>query len=173
MANDASVKKEPARKAAWWRGSRGEWYVILQVCLLLLVAIGPRSVHGLPKWPHGCILVSLIAGCLLVIGGVSLSLAGVLRLGPNLTPLPYPKDESTLVQNGPYGIVRHPIYAGFVLAGFGWGLIVHGWLTLLYSVILFAFFDVKSRKEELWLKEKFRDYPQFQKRVRKLVPWIY
>jgi protein-S-isoprenylcysteine O-methyltransferase Ste14 len=91
----------------------------------------------------------------------------------NLTALPYPRDESTLVVTGPYRLVRNPIYSGLIFGAFGYGLWVNSWLTLSYAALLFAFFDVKSRKEERWLAEKFSDYAEYQKRVKKLIPWIY
>jgi protein-S-isoprenylcysteine O-methyltransferase Ste14 len=95
------------------------------------------------------------------------------KLGPNLTPLPYPKDETTLLQTGPYRIVRHPIYSGAILMAFGWAFWVQGWLTIVYAMILLLFFDIKARREEQWLKEKLSGYSSYQKRVRKLIPFIY
>jgi protein-S-isoprenylcysteine O-methyltransferase Ste14 len=46
-------------------------------------------------------------------------------------------------------------------------------ITLLLAAILFLFFDMKSRREEKWLSNKFENYPAYQQRVRKLVPFIY
>jgi protein-S-isoprenylcysteine O-methyltransferase Ste14 len=94
-------------------------------------------------------------------------------LGHNLTPLPRPKDDATLVVTGAYRLVRHPIYSGLTAMAFGWGMWVHGWLTLGYALLLFAFFDLKSRREERWLMEKFPDYAAYQRRVRKLIPFVY
>ena len=158
--------------SSWWKNSRGEWYVIIQVGLFLLIAFGPRSLPGIPPWNlHQTI--GLILGGLLIVAGALLSSMGVLRLGPNLTPLPFPKDESVLVETGPYALVRHPIYSGLIIAAFGWAIFAHGWLTLGYAVVLLVFFDVKSRREEQWLREKFSGYQAYQRRVRKLIPWIY
>lgn len=56
---------------------------------------------------------------------------------------------------------------------FGWGLWVHGWLTLGYALLLFVFFDLKSSREERWLREKFPGYDAYRRRVRKLIPFIY
>jgi len=78
-----------------------------------------------------------------------------------------------LVDSGPYAIVRHPIYSGLIIAALGWALVVHGMLTRAYTVALFAFFDIKSRREERWLCEKFSEYGEYQRRVRKLLPWLY
>lgn len=157
----------------WWQGKRGEWYVILQVILFLLAAFGPRTWPGLPAWTPPFTRLGFIVGMLLILLGGFLSLAGLLGLGSNLTALPYPKDDATFVETGPYRLVRHPIYSGLILAAFGWALWVNGWLTLGYAALLFVFFDIKSRREEGWLKEKFAGYEAYQRRVRKLIPFVY
>jgi protein-S-isoprenylcysteine O-methyltransferase Ste14 len=77
------------------------------------------------------------------------------------------------VVTGPYRLVRNPIYSGLIFGAFGYALWVNGWLTLGYALLLFIFFDIKSRKEERWLAEKFPDYGAYQQRVRKLIPWVY
>ncbi len=56
---------------------------------------------------------------------------------------------------------------------FGWAFWVHSWLTIGYAVLFLVFFDVKSRLEERWLKERFSGYDAYQKRVRKLIPFVY
>jgi protein-S-isoprenylcysteine O-methyltransferase Ste14 len=55
----------------------------------------------------------------------------------------------------------------------GWGLWLPGWLTIGYAILLFVFFDVKSRREERLLEAKFPEYAEYRKRVRKLVPFVY
>jgi protein-S-isoprenylcysteine O-methyltransferase Ste14 len=160
-------------QSPWWQGKRGEGYVAAQVILFLVVAFGSRTWPGLPEWtPPFTWLGAIVGGLLILIGGF-LSLTGILRLGPNLTPLPYPKDDATFVETGPYRLVRHPIYSGLIFAAFGWALWVNGWLTLGYALLLFVFFDLKSRREEGWLREKFAEYEAYQKRVRKLIPFVY
>jgi protein-S-isoprenylcysteine O-methyltransferase Ste14 len=157
----------------WWKGAKGEWYVVVQGLIFLLVAFGPRDMPGSPAWPEPWALIASVAGVALMLAGAALAAAAMLRLGGNLSALPYPKDGAPLVETGPYRIVRNPIYSGLIMAAFGWGLFVHGWLTLLYAAVLFAFFDVKSRVEERWLWGRFPGYAEYAKRVRKLVPWVY
>jgi protein-S-isoprenylcysteine O-methyltransferase Ste14 len=157
----------------WWKGARGEWYVVAQLGLFALLFFGPRRLHGWPAWPAPVAAAGTFAGIPHVILGVSLALAGIFRLGPHLTPLPYPKDGSVLLESGAYGVVRHPIYGGGLLAAFGWGLWAHGVLTLLYAVLLVILFDLKARREERWLCERFPGYAGYQKRVRRLVPFLY
>ncbi len=105
--------------------------------------------------------------------GSLLFIFGIRWLGANLSALPYPKAESALIETGPYRIVRHPMYSGAILIAFGWAFVIHNWLAIGIALVVFVFFDFKSRREEAWLKEKFPGYVAYQLRVRKLVPLIY
>ena len=160
-------------KVPWWRGARGEWYVAAQVALIALVFFGPRTLPGWPLWPESLARISVVIGASLAISGLGLLLCSQFELGTYLTPLPYPKPDATLVQTGPYRLVRHPMYAGGILLAFGWALVVHGWLTLAYATVLLVFLEFKSAREERWLIEKYPGYPDYQKRVRKLIPFIH
>jgi protein-S-isoprenylcysteine O-methyltransferase Ste14 len=157
----------------WWKGERGEWLVVAQVFLIGLVFFGPRTVSGRPGWPFPFPEVCSLVGVLFMVGGGLLLFAGLFRLGRGLTPLPYPIEEAPLVQTGPYALVRHPIYSGGLFLALGWAFFIQGWLTLVYVTALFVLLDFKSRREELWLAEKFPDYAAYRKRVRKLIPFIY
>ena len=157
----------------WLKGSHGEWYVVGQFVLIVLVFFGPRSLPGIPVLKPALTWLSSITGGLLFLSGILLLLAAIFRLGSNITAVPYPKEQGTLVETGPYRLVRHPMYCGVILIAFGWTFLVHGWLTLGYAIILLIFFDLKSRLEERWLMEKFPDYSTYQKQVRKLIPLIY
>jgi len=105
--------------------------------------------------------------------GFLLATAGTFHLGRNLSPFICPKANSVLLEQGAYRLVRHPIYCGLLQIGFGWGLWVHGWLTLCYSLILFIIFDQKSRREEAFLRQTFPGYTTYSGRVRRLIPFIY
>lgn len=158
---------------SWWKGRRGEGYVLLQVGLFVLIAAGPATAPGLPAFspgPHW--LSSGIAAVLMGLGALFV-LAGATGLGANLSPLPYPKDSGRLIESGIYGILRHPMYGGAVWVAAGWALWTHGLLTLAYAVLLFVFLDAKASQEERWLCEKFPGYAAYRKRVRKLIPFVY
>lgn len=112
-------------------------------------------------------------GVLLILLGGALFLAGALRLGSNLTPLPYPRDEGTLVQEGAYGLVRHPLYGGGLIAALGWAAVTGSVPVVVYAAALFVLLDVKARREEVWLAAKYPAYGPYRARVRKLIPFLY
>ena len=157
----------------WWKGARGEWFVVVQTVLMGLVFLGPRTVAGYPAWPFPFTRVCAIVGGVLIILGGIMFIAGLIRIGRSLTALPYPKDGSEFVQTGAYALVRHPMYSGGLILCLGWALYVHGWLTIGYVVVLFVFLDVKSRREEKWLAAKFPGYAIYRQRVCKFIPFIY
>ncbi len=160
-------------KQSWWQGARGEWYLAVQILIFLLIAFGPQSLPGLPSWQVETLSISYIVGIGIWLIGLFLAFGGLFNLGRNLSPLPYPKEDAFLVRHGVYGIVRHPIYSGLILLTFGWGLSRGSTAMLLYSLLLFIFFEIKSRREEGWLREKYAGYRSYSERVKKLIPYIY
>ncbi|MFB3906466.1 MAG: isoprenylcysteine carboxylmethyltransferase family protein, partial [Acidobacteriota bacterium] len=76
-------------------------------------------------------------------------------------------------QTGPYRMVRHPIYTGGIALAYGWALVVQGWLALLYASLILILLDRKSKREEQWLAERFPEYRDYQRRVHKLIPFVY
>jgi len=162
-----------ASRAPWWRGERGEWLVVAQFALFALVAFGPGAIAGWPPWAFPDTWMGRAAGGALLAAGFALMLAGILKMGGHLTPLPHPSEGAPLLASGPYRIVRHPMYAGAILMALGWAIFSRGWLTFGYAALLFALFDVKTRREERWLLAKFPEYAAYRRRIRKLIPFIY
>jgi protein-S-isoprenylcysteine O-methyltransferase Ste14 len=157
----------------WWKGARGEWWVAAQFALMLLLFLGPRSWPRDPNQPVFTSGVQWWAGAALVVAGGALCLLAARWLGSALSPIPYPVEHAPLVQSGPFALVRHPIYTGLLAVGIGLALVTVGWLTWVYTAGLFLVLDTKSRREERWLCEKFAEYPAYQRRVRKLLPFVY
>jgi protein-S-isoprenylcysteine O-methyltransferase Ste14 len=158
-------------KAPWWKGPRGEWYVVVQMILFVLILWGPRDPPGL-SWPVSS-ATSFVMGVVVMASGLALAVAAAVNLGRNLTPLPHPKDNGSLVVSGPYRLVRHPMYCSVILLAFGWAVYVEGLLTLVYALLTILFFDIKTRREEIWLIERYPEYAAYRTRVRKLIPFLY
>lgn len=156
-----------------WKGQRGEYLFLVQLLwmlgVLVLPVYRPTWLEMQPPWLYGVWAIALLLG----ISGAVFIGKGLLDLGTNLTPLPYPKPEGELVQSGIYGIVRHPLYTGLLLMAKAWA-IRHLSLSHLVAVLIgFLLLNVKANREEVWLTEKYPDYASYQQRVKKLIPWVY
>lgn len=151
-------------------GRRGEGWFALQVVLFGAIALSGAA--G-PDWGGAARGGTLALGTGLILAGGLLSLRGVLDLRESLTPFPRPLENASLVECGAYSLVRHPIYGGLILGALGWGLWTASPATLVGAVVLFGFFDLKSRREEIWLAERYTGYAAYRARTRRLLPWIY
>jgi protein-S-isoprenylcysteine O-methyltransferase Ste14 len=156
-------------------GARGEWYVVFQFILVGFIVLAPLAPGRLMPATGGLWLRAMqVVGLVLLLAGAGVANAGLLSLGwRNLTALPYPRQGAELVVGGAYRWVRHPIYSGVILGALGWSLLVNNVLALALTAVLIFFFDLKSRQEEAWLRQRYPAYATYQKQVRKLIPWIY
>ncbi len=155
-----------------WLIDRGGAYVLVQFALFGVIWLAPGSL-GL-QWSDGALRFGRIFGGICLLYGLVMLAVAMVNLGRNLQAEPHPKDDATLVTNGAYRLVRHPIYSGIIIGWFGWGLFNGNELTsLLVLVLLLPFFDIKTRREERMLAAKFPPYADYQQRVRKLIPYIY
>lgn len=162
-----------ADNASGPQSGKGTAWVIGQIVLLAGVVLVPPQIGNLPTLSGALYVVSLIAG--LLIGAAGLGIVGLsaLFLGTNLSIFPKPKDDGTLTQTGLYALVRHPMYSGVLLCALGWSLFRASLPSLLLTIVVAVFFDRKARREEMWLMQKYPDYGEYRRHVRKLIPWIY
>ena len=110
-----------------------------------------------------------VGGALLATAAV-FGLAGVAALGWGTTPLPKPAQQARLVQTGIYARVRHPLYTSVMLATLGWALIWQSWPSFVAALTLIPFFHAKARREERWLRARFPDYADYERRVPRFFP---
>jgi protein-S-isoprenylcysteine O-methyltransferase Ste14 len=148
--------------------ARGGWWVVAQAPVMLgavLVPLlwGARSFDGTNAIQ--------VAGATVTALGVLLGLAGLVTLGRALTPFPRPLARAQLRQSGIYGLVRHPIYGGVVLASLGWSLT---WLSLpgLAAASSFSFLRSQERFRGAAAPGRFRITPLYGAGGQ-LIPWIY
>jgi protein-S-isoprenylcysteine O-methyltransferase Ste14 len=156
-------------------GPRGEGWVLIQLVLLGLIgiagvsAIAGSAATGRPSTDA----VRLLAGGALLVGGLALVARGSLDLGRNLTPMPRPREGTTLVESGVYRHVRHPIYVGVVMAGAGWGVVTGSLAAVALSLVLLGFFDLKARREERWMMDHVPGYDDYRRRTKRFIPRLY
>jgi protein-S-isoprenylcysteine O-methyltransferase Ste14 len=80
----------------------------------------------------------------------------------------------SIVTAGPYGVVRHPIYAGASLYLIGMPLLLGSWYGLAIAPLLIAGLSTRIGLEERMLRSEFPDYADYTARVRyRLIPYLW
>lgn len=84
------------------------------------------------------------------------------------------QDGHKLVQNGIYGVIRHPIYLRMLLVGVSVPLIFRSWLWVPFLVIVIGIVTYRIRQEEKLLGEQFGpEFESYRRRTWRLLPYIY
>jgi protein-S-isoprenylcysteine O-methyltransferase Ste14 len=84
------------------------------------------------------------------------------------------KIEPELVSRGPYAVVRHPIYAGILLAIVGSALVVGFFWWLLVLAICCPYFLYSAVREEQLMTQEFPGrYPAYKRRTKMLIPFVF
>lgn len=131
----------------------------------------------------GCLIYFFLSGGVLVRNpyilifqaiGMALIIWSVFMTNPfNWSIFPAPKSRGTLIVSGPFSVIRHPMYSGLLVVCFC--LVLERWT--MDSLIVFVLFTVniiyKLSYEEKLLIERYPEYIAYQKRTKKLVPFIY
>ena len=150
-------------------GRRGEGWVVLQS--IVIVAAVACAVIG-PSWPNDSESRLRVIGFVLEAAGAGILIVSRITLGRSFTPMPRPRDRSTLRTTGIYAGARHPIYGGlFILL---LGLSFHrSPLALAPTALLAGIFWLKSIREEAWLAERYPEYDAYRRATpRRFIPWI-
>ena len=143
-----------------WAFVAGQFALLAALVVLPSAAVGPTI--DVP-WLH-----PLGYGLMFVGGGVLVVAA--LHLGEALTPSPHPRDGARLRTSGLYRFVRHPIYSGVLLIGWGLGLRSMLWVGLGLALALSVWMTAKARYEEQLLSARYPDYPAYAATTPRFVP---
>ncbi len=130
--------------------------------------IGPLAWRFVPEWP-----AIAWAGFALTAAGCAFTIWARLILGGNWSAAVTVKQDHRLVRQGPYAIVRHPIYSGALLAMAGTVLAFGEARGLIAVALAFAAWLAKSRMEETFLTGQFgAAYTRYQREVKALIPFV-
>lgn len=90
----------------------------------------------------------------------------------NLHILPDIRAESQLVTHGPYRFIRHPMYSALLLVTLALVLDTYTTTRLIIWVILAVDLWAKLNYEEQLLKKHFGAYNDYQRRTKRLIPFL-
>lgn len=84
------------------------------------------------------------------------------------------KEGHRIVESGPYGIVRHPIYTGLLFSIFATAIAKGTLWGILGTIALVVGIWMKARLEERWLRAELgaAGYDDYASRVPMLVPFV-
>ncbi len=141
------------------------WFILFSPGLWLVFLPGRFVPYGPAAAYTGLALTTL---------GLGFALWARFTIGRNWGRLITVQEGHKLVRNGPYAIVRHPIYAGFMLATLGTA-VAHGDAAgLVATALVVISWGYKSRLEEALMVEQFgEEYEDYRRHVKALIPGIW
>ncbi len=96
-------------------------------------------------------------------------------LGKNWSPTLQVREEHTLITDGIYQTIRHPMYTAIWLWVIAQGLLLTNWIAGLAGLITFGtlyFFRV-GNEEKMMLDQFGEQYQAYRRRTKRLVPYLF
>jgi protein-S-isoprenylcysteine O-methyltransferase Ste14 len=87
--------------------------------------------------------------------------------------LPEPSPNATLITNGPYHFIRHPMYTAILLGSVGLLINHFTWMRLSMVIALAIVLIIKLTWEEKMLSKKFGEYMDYMKHTKRILPFIF
>ncbi len=144
------------------------------------VAAATAIVGGLSAsvaWPRASIRppkLAFSAGLALLAGSGALSVVARRHLGRFHRDSLTVQSDHELVDTGPYGHVRHPLYTSTAGVFIGLGAIEGNWISVSLAVLPIAALVHRIRVEETMLTEALAEsYLSYRKRTSRLLPQVW
>lgn len=150
--------------------------------LAMIVLIGSFGLLYLPFLSVGFLgrtvirvsLMTSLSGMVICVAGLALAVWARLVMGAHWSGAVVLKEKHELIQDGPYRFMRHPVYAGVILALVGSAIIVGELRGFLAPVICFWGLWRRIQEEEAFLSRHFPlEYKDYRRRVKALIPYIF
>jgi protein-S-isoprenylcysteine O-methyltransferase Ste14 len=123
--------------------------------------------YDLPRW-LGWIGTAVFAGAIFLLWRSHAD------LGRNWSAILQIRKEHSLVTNGVYRYMRHPMYAAHLLWAIAQGLLLENWLAgWVFLVTFIPMYLVRVPKEEKMMLEQFgQEYRQYISRTGRMIPYF-
>lgn len=146
-------------------------YVIGQFVIIFLALIS--SIVEPPLLDHNTSIIRTVIGAVIAVGGIACMTASVRSFKQEITAHPMPKEEYSLMKEGMYKYIRHPIYFSALLLVAGGVLLFQSYISLIWVIVLFVWFNSKAKFEERFLERKFAEYHNYRLTTKMIIPFIY
>ncbi len=147
------------------------WLVSVAEFLLYSLPLSSVPILGRRLAPHFSAVELL--GALMCAFGVGFAIWSRRVLAGNWNNVATLRDGHALVQEGPYAIVRHPIYFGLMMLQAGMILALGEVRALVWLIDITVFFR-RMKPEERILRNTYpNEYPEYERRVKRLLPGIW
>ena len=129
--------------------------------------LGAGPLYDLGNW--GTYLLALVT-----VFGISFTWWARIHLGRFWSNAITHKEDHRIIDTGPYGMVRHPIYTGLIIAILATGIAVGTWTALLGALFICFGEWQKARMEEGFLSVELGQeaYRSYSRRVPMIVPFL-
>jgi len=116
-----------------------------------------------------------IVGLCLMAAGTIFRVWCIRTLGKFFTATVKTQEKQRVITSGAYKLVRHPSYSGAFIAAVGSSIFMHAVFAAIFTfiVLLVAYYIRIKAEEETLVGEFGKDYEDYRKRTKKLVPWVY
>lgn len=134
-------------------------------CAFLLILFFPAVFFHQGKMPA-------VNAALGVVGIAFILLGQIIRVSSRGYKSEHSHNGNALIQGGPYALVRNPMYLGILFIGFGIvAMLFKWWVAGIFLAVFIIRYILLIFKEEEKLKAAFpREYPEYRKRVPRLLP---
>jgi protein-S-isoprenylcysteine O-methyltransferase Ste14 len=143
----------------------------VKIAILLAIAAQTLLPDILPI--SGEPLVLRIAGTLIYTAGLLIAIRGRTELGGNWSDIESAQvlREQAVVSNGPYRLIRHPIYVGDLMLLFGLELALNSWLVA--GILLLAPLVLRQAvREEKKLARALPGYQAYCANTKRFIPFV-
>jgi protein-S-isoprenylcysteine O-methyltransferase Ste14 len=141
----------------------------LAAIVMMLMSYWPVTMGVLWTTPENVAWAMFI----LVVLGLAFTWTARLHLGPLWSSTAAPTEEHQIVDTGPYGIVRHPVYAGLLLATVATAVERGRIEAVGAALVLMVGVSLRAKLEERFLRRDLGDaaYAAYRARVPMLIPF--
>lgn len=159
---------------------RSQWQSILKdptaivAALSAALGIGMAVTEGALKQDHGPHLYVRLPGLAVLLAGLLVGYLANREIGKNWSPSIEKSEAQMLVTSGIYHVVRHPLYLSGLLVLVGTNVYFRCTWAWAGAALVLLVTLLRIEVEEQRLAERFGEaYLVYQRRTKKILPWVY